>query len=84
MKIIRNFYWFIKHLIYFKGDPKVSTSVKNDRLAICLNCPKLNKKGFLVWLKGSRCGICGCFTEYKVRYKFEYCPDEPPKWKSEE
>lgn len=84
INVIHNFYWFLKHLIHFKGDPIVSKTIKNDRYLLCSNCPKLNKKGFLVWLKGPRCCLCGCFIEYKVRYKFEFCPDNPPKWNSEE
>jgi hypothetical protein len=83
MKVIINFTWFLLRLFknrQLDGGPKVSESIYKERLSICELCPKRNNKGLLVKLKGPRCSICGCFIFWKSQYKFEQCPDTPPKW----
>ena len=32
-------------------------------------------------IKGPRCGICGCFVEWKTKFIVEECPDDIPQWK---
>ena len=52
-------------------DDKVPEQVKQNRLALCNSCPKLNK-----FLK--QCSACGCFVNVKTNYQEEKCPEG--KW----
>lgn len=84
--ILQNFIWFLLKLFQYRkldGGPKVSKKEASKRYNICLQCSKLNNKGFLVKLKGPRCSLCGCFLKLKTQFKVEECPDTPPKWKDE-
>lgn len=82
MKVIVNFFWFLWRLFKNRDqeDLIVDDKIKEERYDICMNCIKLDNKGILSKIKGPRCGICGCFIQYKVLYSFEQCPNSPPKW----
>lgn len=56
-------------------DDKVPEQVKQNRLAICNACPKLNQ-----FLK--TCKVCGCNVNLKSQYREESCPEG--KWKAYE
>lgn len=51
------------------GFKMVGNDIKNQRLAICQACP---------FLRGDRCGKCGCNLQYKAAWESEHCPIE--KW----
>ena len=78
MKVIVNFFWFLNRLWYFRGVPRATSIQKKERLDICENCPNINRTGWLMKLKGSTCGVCGCFLQYKANYVFEKCPTGAP------
>lgn len=80
MKIVINFLYFLKQLFKHRHDPFAKKDIVLDRQRICLSCVKLNDQGLLSKLKGPRCSICGCFMFEKTKFKFELCPDKPPKW----
>jgi hypothetical protein len=77
MKIIINFYWFLYRLFKHRKDEDlfVNDYIYNNRLNECLNCEHIKNDGILCYIKGSRCGLCGCFVEYKTKFMFEECPD---------
>lgn len=43
------------------------------RIAICNECPNLNRE------KG-RCRLCGCPLESRSFFERAHCPDNPPRW----
>ncbi len=86
MKEIINITWFLLRLFQHRnldGGPRVSKEIKDERLSLCQNCPKLDITGFLAKLKGPRCSHCGCFIHWKILYKVEECPNNPPFWSNE-
>lgn len=50
------------------GFAKVSNETYEGRLAACLNCPWLSKRGMA-------CEKCGCPVEKKARWASESCPE---------
>jgi len=83
LRTFYNFFWFLSNLFLYRGNPLVDKKISNDRLNICLKCPKLKTKGIFSKIKGPRCSLCGCFVYSKVKYKFEECPDYPQRWQEE-
>ena len=84
MKVFVNFFWFLYRVLKnINKEHFVSNEIKNKRLDICKNCIKIDNSSFLSKIKGSRCGVCGCFLEYKTLFKYEECADEPPQWSIE-
>lgn len=81
MKVIKNFLSFLKRRFKHRDDPMCEQSVIEERRFQCyMHCDKLSNKGILPKIKGPRCTNCGCFVLEKTKYKFEMCPDKPPKW----
>jgi len=39
--------------------------LSQERMAICNSCS---------YKKGNRCGICGCFLQFKTRQSIQNCP----------
>lgn len=56
------------------GMATVSTSVKEERMAICRACPFFNETN----PKNPTCNKCGCFLEVKTGWASEKCPEG--KW----
>ena len=48
------------------------TGVREERLAVCLQCP---------WLADGTCARCGCYTEARAAKAGQRCPDTPPRWR---
>ena len=48
-------------------EPRSDSEVIQDRLAICLQCPHLNKKYV-------KCNKCGCFMKLKTTLQDAHCP----------
>lgn len=55
-------------------DQHVTEEIREVRMKICEECPKLIK------ITGN-CGECGCFVKIKTKYKQEECPLN--KWNKE-
>lgn len=47
--------------------PRSDQELVEDRLAICLLCPHLNKKYI-------KCNKCGCFMKLKTTLRSAHCP----------
>ncbi|MBU43312.1 MAG: hypothetical protein CMN76_08845 [Spirochaetaceae bacterium] len=45
---------------------------RNERLAICLECPAL--KRYVKISKMEQCGLCACFVRAKTAVPWERCP----------
>lgn len=61
------FVWALVKYILVGG--RVSQEVYKDRLDICNSCE---------YLKGTQCGICGCYVKVKAKWTTENCPKN--KW----
>lgn len=82
MKVMYNFFWFLYKLINNVGKEQfVTDEIKNERLSKCYNCKNLDKSSLLSKIKGPRCGLCGCFVEWKTKFIVEECPDDISQWK---
>lgn len=72
IKIVNNFYNFLKELIYRiinKKELHVSKEIRNQRLNECKNCESY---------KHGRCIECGCFVKPKSKFIYEMCLKD--KW----
>jgi hypothetical protein len=61
--------------LFNKNIGRVEDSIKDERMAICRECP------FLIKITG-QCSKCGCFMEAKTRLPNASCPEG--KWDSVE
>lgn len=55
----------------WRGGKIVPWNAYQARRATCRACEHV---------KGSRCGLCGCYLPLKALFPAEKCPDEPPRW----
>jgi hypothetical protein len=55
------------------GFPTVDESEYDRRLSLCRQCPQFDPQT-------SRCRLCGCKTQLKLRMATEHCPADTPKW----
>jgi hypothetical protein len=66
------------------GIDRASDEVVKRRSMICKHCP-YNKKQYSKTFNAnvSKCTLCGCYIKAKVLLNSEVCPDNPPRWFSE-
>lgn len=67
MKRVARFIWALTKYIFVGRN--VAKKVYEKRLSECHSCQHLFK---------NKCGMCGCYVEYKAKWSTESCPIK--KW----